>query len=83
MRTLLGLTLIAAAGYGFLVIAVVLSDYWAGRSPAAHPVFLPPWYVTTGWLSVSAIFGWLGIRLLNRGTLGRLVRGRGITPAEQ
>lgn len=83
MRTLLGLILIAAAGCGILMIAVVLSDYWAGRSPAAHPVFLPPWYMTTGWLSASAILGCFGILLLNRGTLGRMVRGRGIIPAEK
>lgn len=83
MRTLLALLLITAAGYGILAIAVLLFDYRAGRAPDAHPIFLPPWYVMTGLLSASALFGWLGIRLLKRGTPGRIVRGRGIFPAER
>ncbi|HYR06563.1 MAG TPA: hypothetical protein VEQ60_02265 [Longimicrobium sp.] len=83
MRTLLGLILIAAAGYGILVIAMVVSDYWASRSPEAHPLSLPPWQTMTGWLSASAILGWLGIRLLGIGTRGRWARGRDVTPAEQ
>jgi hypothetical protein len=83
MRTLLALVLLAAASYGVVVIAELLFDYQAGRAPGAHPIRLPPWYVMTGLLSATALLGWLGIRLRKRGTLGRMVRGRGISPAER
>ncbi|HEX2208445.1 MAG TPA: hypothetical protein VHG93_12235 [Longimicrobium sp.] len=84
MRTLIGLILTGAAGWALAVGVLLLTTASAARRyPEAHPLPLPPWYVLAGWFAAAAIAGWMGVRLLNRGILGRLVRGRGFTPPEQ
>ncbi len=52
-----------------------LANDAAPNGPAA------PWYEHVGWTVVAGALAWGGVRLLNRGIVGRLVRGRGFTPA--
>jgi hypothetical protein len=83
MRTLLGVVLFTVAGALCLLELAALADP-AGTALAndASPFGpAPAWYVHAAWLVVVVALFIAAIRLLNRGILGRLVRGRGFTPA--
>ncbi|HEU0301630.1 MAG TPA: hypothetical protein VFR37_19400 [Longimicrobium sp.] len=77
MRTFAGLVIL---GIALLLLVVEIT---AIRDPAGYaPHGIPePWFMYAGRLAVVALMGWISLRLLNRGILGRLVRGRGFTPA--
>lgn len=86
MRTLTGLTLLALATALLVAELFALVDPTHGLEltvPASTFIAASPWYVHAGWFAVAAALGWASARLLNRGILGRLVRGRGFTPAER
>jgi hypothetical protein len=75
---MLGIALMLLAGE----IAALADPVGTGLSNDAVPYGpTAPWYVHAGWFAVIALMGWASIRLLSRGILGRLVRGRGLTPA--
>ena len=79
MRTFLGLIMLSIA---LLLVAgeiAVISDP-AGMAPHG---MLEPWFMYAGRIAVYALIGWVGLRLLDRGYLGRLTRGRGLTPAPE
>ena len=85
MRTLTGLVLLALAWLFGMMEMVALADP-AGTSLAndAAPFGpAPPWYVHAGWIAAILAMVALSLWLLNGGILGRLVRGRGLTPAER
>ncbi|HYW13985.1 MAG TPA: hypothetical protein VE871_18620 [Longimicrobium sp.] len=85
MRTLLGLVLFGLAfTLGLLVIMGLADPAGASMANDADPFGpVPPWYVPAAWLALALALLIAAIRLLNGGILGRLVRGRGLTPAEQ
>jgi hypothetical protein len=86
MRTLSGLLLLALAIALLVSELVALVDPALGLEiPASAAIYIQssPWYVHAVWFAVAAALGWTSMRLLNRGILGRLVRGRGFTPAER
>lgn len=78
MRTLLGL-IVAVSAYlllnstlGWVSDPAAMSD-----RTGTYPFAPPPWQRTVGQVVVSALLGWLSVRLLRRGVMGQLVRGRG------
>jgi hypothetical protein len=86
MRTLTGLILLALAVSLLVAELFALVDPTLGLeldAPASTFVATAPWYVHAAWFAAAAALGWAAARLLNRGILGRLVRGRGFTPAER
>lgn len=86
MRTLFGLVLLALAAALLVAELFALVDPTHGLKltvPASTFIASSPWYVHAGWFAVAAALGWISARLLNGGILGRLVRGRGFTPAER
>jgi hypothetical protein len=86
MRTLTGLILLSLATALLVAELFALADPTYGlelADPASTFVAISPWYVHAGWLAVAAALGWGSARLLDRGIVGRLVRGRGLTPAER
>jgi hypothetical protein len=85
MRTFVGLILLGITLTLLVSELVALADpVGTGLSNDADPYGPPaPWYVHAGWFIVIALMGWVSMRLLNGGILGRLVRGRGFTPAER
>jgi hypothetical protein len=83
MRTFFGLILLALAILLLIVELMTLADPMAGlrmSGPADIFVATAPWYVHAGWFVVIGITGWASARLLSGGIVGRLVRGRGLTP---
>jgi hypothetical protein len=85
MRTLVGLTLLAIA-LMLLAGEVMALDPRAGlqmANVASVYVARSPWYVFAGRLAAIAVMVWISLRLLARGYLGRLARGRGLTPAPE
>jgi hypothetical protein len=85
MRTLVGLILL---GIALMLLAgelMALSNPLdTGLSNDAGPYGpAAPWYVHAGWFAVIAVMMWTSLRLLDRGYLGRLARGRGLTPAPE
>lgn len=83
MRTFFGLILLALAILLLSVEMIALADPVGTQmaddaNPFGPP---PPWYVHAAWFGVIAILGWASARLLSPGIVGRLVRGRGLTPA--
>lgn len=85
MRTLLGLVLLTLAGVlGVLELTALVDPAGTSLANNADPFGpAPPWYVHAAWfLAVLALLV-MALRLLNRGILGRLVRGRGFTPASR
>lgn len=83
MRTLLGLILFTLAALLLVAELVMLDPAAAGLGNDADPYATQPWYVHAGWFAAIGMMGWISIRLLNGGILGRLVRGRGFTPADR
>lgn len=85
MRTLTGLGMLGLAAIMGLLEVVALADPAGTRLANDGAPFGPPapWYEHVLWIAVIAALAWGGVRLLNRGILGRLVRGRGLTPAER
>lgn len=85
MRTLVGLTLLGIALMLLAGEVMALSNpVDTGPSNDINPFGPPvPWYVHAGWFAVIAVMGWISLRLLDRGYLGRLARGRGLTPAPE
>lgn len=83
MRTLTGLILSVAA-YMLIVFELqALADPFTARlggTPGPLPAD-PAWYQHALWLTVLLVMGCAGAWLLNGGILGRLVRGRGLSPA--
>lgn len=81
MRTLLGLLLLTLAG-GLLVLELVaLADpAQTALATDGDPFAPPPWYVHALWFAAIGATGWMAALLLRGGILGRLVRGRGLTP---
>ena len=82
MRTFLGLILLAVAMLLLVMeLAAIADPSLITMSNDADPFGPPePWYVHAAWFGVIAITGWASARLLSGGILGRLVRGRGLTP---
>ena len=86
MRTLVGSLMLALAVLLGLMELATLPGPAAATSLASNGVPLAPaapWYEHLGWTALALALAWGGVRLLNGGILGRLVRGRGFTPAEQ
>jgi len=83
MRTLVGSCLLLFAFFlGMMEIAAITDPAQTALSNDADPYApAPPWYEHAIWIVLVAVCAWAGVRLLNRGILGRLVRGRGFTPA--
>ncbi|HEX5872064.1 MAG TPA: hypothetical protein VFY65_16660 [Longimicrobium sp.] len=82
MRTLLGL-IIAVSAYLLLSYTLGWVSDPAGMAErtGVYPFAAPPWQMSAGVLLVAALMGWIAVRLLRAGIVGRLVRGRGFTPA--
>lgn len=83
MRTCSGLLLLFAASWAFFLEleALVKPAATPYEDPADRFTIPLTWYVHLGWFAVTTAVAWTAIRLLNRGILGRLVRGRGFQPA--
>ena len=81
MRTLLGLILSVAA-YGLLSYTLALVSDPAGMAErtGVYPFAPPPWQMSASAVLASALMGGLAFQLVRRGILGRLVRGRGLSP---
>lgn len=79
MRTALGLIFFLGALVLLVAELIVLGDPGAFTVPASRAA-PAPWYVHTVWFLVIGALGWMAARLLNGGIVGRLVRGRGLTP---
>lgn len=82
MRTLIGLSLSVAA-YMLLVFELsALADPFTARiGDVPGPLGREPaWWEHALWIGTLLLMGWAGARLLSGGILGRLVRGRGMTP---
>jgi hypothetical protein len=82
MRTLIGLILLAFAGLLGMMEMVALTDPATTAMASEVAPFGPaaPWYVHAGWIAAILAMLTLSVWLLNGGILGRLVRGRGLTP---
>ena len=80
MRTFLGLCLAALAGVLLTLELLLLADAAAVRAGTVFPFAPQPWYVGAVPLLGVAVLGWMAARLLSGGIVGRLVRGRGLTP---
>ncbi|HEY0017415.1 MAG TPA: hypothetical protein VGC13_13980 [Longimicrobium sp.] len=80
MRTALGLIFFLGALVLLVVELIVLADPGGLTPSSGVGSFAAPWYVHAGWFMVIGAMGWMAMRLLRDG-LGRLVRGRGFTPA--
>ncbi len=82
MRTLLGLILSVTA-YMLIVFELqALADPYTARlggTPGPLPAD-PAWYQHALWLIVLVAMGCAGAWLLNGGIVGRMVRGRGLSP---
>jgi hypothetical protein len=86
MRTFVGLIGLGMALMLLVGELMTLADPQAGFEMAnAADIYVAtsPWYVHAGWFAVIAVMGWISLRLLDRGYLGRLARGRGLTPAPE
>jgi hypothetical protein len=83
MRTLLGIALLTAAFWSLVLGLLVLSYPPPPEVPYDPFGYYAPWYVRAAWITATGGMAWTGGRLLNRGMLGRLVRGRGLTPADR
>ena len=83
MRTFLGLILLAFTLLLLVSEIVALSDPAAITMTSDGDAFGPPepWTAHARWFAIIALTGWASVRLLGGGILGRLVRGRGLTPA--
>ncbi|HEX6041058.1 hypothetical protein [Longimicrobium sp.] len=83
MRTLTGLLLLMLAMLLGLVEAIALADPVGTRMANDAAPFGPaePWYVHAAWIAVICLMTGVAARLLDGGIVGRLVRGRGLTPA--
>jgi hypothetical protein len=83
MRTLSGICLLLFAFLLGVMEMAALADpaptALAHDAEALAPA--APWYAHAMWIATMAVCAWFGARLVNRGILGRLVRGRGFTPA--
>ena len=80
MRTALGLIFFLGALVLLVAELIVLGDPGAFTVPASRAA-PAPWYVHAAWFLAIGAMGWMAARLLRHGILGRLVRGRGFTPA--
>lgn len=81
MRTVLGLCLAALAGVLLTLQMLVLADAAAASAGNVFHFAPVPWYVRAVPLLGIAVLGCTAARLLRDGIVGRLVRGRGFTPA--
>jgi hypothetical protein len=83
MRTFLGLIVLALAilllSFELIALADPVGTQMANDADPFGPP--PPWYVHAAWFAVIAVLGWASVRLLSPGIVGRLIRGRGLTPA--
>jgi hypothetical protein len=79
MRTFLGLVLL---NFAILLLAAEVVTLADPALSAASPVggADQPWYVHAALFAGIAVTGWISARLLSDGIVGRLVRGRGLTP---
>ena len=83
MRTIVGLMLLALATATLASELMYLADPAMGMrlaDPAYVFIALPTWYVRAARWALIALTGWAAARLLGHGIVGRLVRGRGLTP---
>ena len=81
MRTLIGLVFAVAACVMLTMELALLADpagFWNAFN--TFPFAPAPWQAHAGVFAAAAILGWMATRLLSGGILGRLVRGRGLTP---
>jgi hypothetical protein len=80
MRTLAGL-ITAVSAYLLLSSTLGWASDPAGMSErtGVYPFAPPPWQLSAGEILVAALMGWVAVRLLRPGVVGRLVRGRGLT----
>lgn len=84
MRTLAGLTFSIAACLLLGSMLSLLSDpAGTAERTRVYPFAPPPWQFSISAVLVAALMGWLAVRLLRPGIVGRLVRGRGLTPAPE
>ena len=83
MKTFVGLCLLLLAFFlGWMEVMAIVDPANVALANDSAPFAPPqPWYVHLLWIVVAVACAWAGTRLLNRGILGRLVRGRGLTPA--
>jgi hypothetical protein len=81
MRTLLGL-IFSTAAYLLLSYTLSLVSDPAGTAErtGVYPFAPPSWQAVASGCLAAALMGWIGARLLLAGVVGRLVRGRGLTP---
>jgi hypothetical protein len=78
MRTALGLICFLGAFVLLIVEIVAVGD--PGTLPASDQS--APWYAHIIWFAMIGALGWMAMRLLRDG-IGRLIRGRGFTPADR
>ena len=81
MRTLLGVILISLSLCLLLVEFYLLET--AERAAAGARGMRPDWWQHVGLFLLALAVGWLGFRIARGGFAGRLVRGRGLTPAAE
>lgn len=83
MKTFVGFCLLLFAFFlGWMEFVAIVDPASTALANDADPYAPPqPWYVHAVWIAISIACAWAGTWLLNRGILGRLVRGRGLTPA--
>jgi hypothetical protein len=83
MKTLVGFCLLLLAFLlGVMEYVAIMDPAQTALANDGDPYAPPaPWYVHAAWFAVMGSMAAAGLWLLNRGILGRLVRGRGLTPA--
>jgi hypothetical protein len=84
MRTFVGL-IIAVSAYLLLssTLGWVSDPAGMAERTGVYPFAPPPWQLSVGEILAAALMGWMAVRLLRAGVVGRLVRGRGLTPADR